>query len=226
MKLFLRRHRHRLAALLIVLMGLSVLGGWLGPEHPLAVWHHWVDETLRLAGGVPLPVFILLVAVLPLVGFPVVPFYLMAGAVYAPQYGLPLTLLAIAASLVINLLLSHAIALRMRGLVERLLRRFGVAMPSLAGLPAWKVVLLVRITPGAPHMIQNYLLSLAGVPLGLYVAVSLPVEMLICGGYMAAGQSFATGQWGWLIGGVGVVVFALLGAALVRDHLRGKKSPG
>ncbi|WP_193215046.1 VTT domain-containing protein [Luteolibacter marinus] len=220
MKFKLRRHRHILALGIIALLCLSVIGGWLSPDHPLVVWHQWVDRVLALVRGVPLIVFVFATALLPLVGMPVVPLYLMAGVVYSPVHGLPVTLLAILAGLTLNLLLSHWIARHIRPLTERLLKRFGVTLPSLQGLPLWKVVLLVRITPGAPLMIQNYLLALAGVPLGIYLAVSLPVELLICWGYMAAGKSFATGQWEWLVGGIGVVAFAVLAAGLVRDRLR------
>lgn len=223
MKQFLRRHRHRLAFTLIALLALALLGGWLAPEHPLAAWHRWMAEVLDLLRGVPFPLFILAAALSPLVGIPVVPFYLMAGAVYVPLHGMPLTLAALAVALVLNLLLSHVIAARIRPFVERMVARFGISMPARGKLPLWKLILLVRVTPGAPLIAQNYLLCLAGAPLGLYILVSLPVEMLICGGYTVAGESFATGHWGWLMGGVGGLVFVLLAATLIRDHLAGRK---
>ncbi|WP_035610732.1 hypothetical protein [Haloferula sp. BvORR071] len=224
MKQFLRRHRHRLAFVLIGVMAMAMLAGWYAPEHPLAVVQHWMDFAFNALRGVPLVVFVLAMALLPLVGVPVVPFYLMAGAVYVPLYGLPVTLAAGMAALLLNLLASHAIARRMRPFVERMVARFGITMPQVGKLSAWKLVLLVRVTPGAPLIVQNYLLALAGIPLGLYVIVSLPVEMMICGGYMAAGKSFATGHWGWLLGGLGALAFVLLAAALVREHLAGRKA--
>ena len=225
MKQFLHRHRHRFAFALIGVMALAMLIGWLAPDHPLAVVRSWMDMAFDQLRGIPLPVFVLATALLPLIGVPVVPFYLMAGAVYVPVYGLPLTLAAGAVSLLLNLFASHAVALRMRPFVERMVARFGVPMPRVGKLSAWKMVLLVRMTPGAPLMVQNYLLALAGIPLGLYVTVSLPVEMLICGGYMAAGKSFATGRWGWLLGGVGTLAFFLLATNLVRERLAGRKLP-
>lgn len=222
MKLFLRRHRHRLALGLLGLLLLAVFGGWLAPEHPLAAWHRAVEavmERLRLA---PFPLFLLLAALLPLAGFPVVALYLAAGVIYSPLLGLPATLGGIALSLLLNLLLSHWISRVFHGPVQRLLQRFKVPMPTFGSLPAWKVVLLVRITPGAPLVMQNYLLGLMRTPLVPFIAVSLPVEILIAWGYMAAGKSVATGQWGWLAGGIGMVAFAVLGATLIRDHLRAK----
>ena len=224
MKLFLRRHRHRLALAVIALLLLSVLGSWLAPDHPLAVWHRWVEGTMDRLRLAPFPLFILLAAVLPLSGFPVVAIYLAAGVVYAPVLGLPLTLAGVALALLMNLLLSHWISHVFHGTVERLLKRFKVPMPSFGKLPPWKVVLLVRITPGAPLVMQNLLLGLMRMPLFPFVAVSLPVESLIAWGYMVAGKSVATGHWGWFVGGIGVVGFAVLAATLVRDHMKTKNS--
>ncbi len=225
MKQFLYRHRHRLALALIGLMALATLAGWYAPDHPVAAVQRGMEFAFEKLRGVPLPVFILVAAVLPLIGVPVVPFYLMAGAAYVPVFGLPVTLGAGVLSLLLNLFASHAIALRMRPFVERMVGRFGIPMPTVGKLTPWKLVLLVRITPGAPLIVQNYLLALAGIPLGLYVIVSLPVETVICGGYMAAGKSFATGHWGWLCGGLGALGAVLLGATLVREHLAGKNAP-
>lgn len=173
-----------------------------------------------------MPVFIIAAGILPLAGVPIIPLYLVAGAVYLPLHGLPVTLGAMMISLLINLMVSHALARWLRPFVEKMVARFGFSMPRLGRLSVWKVILLVRITPGAPLMAQNYLLALAGVPLVPYLLVSLPVETMICGGYMAVGKSFATGRWGWLLGGGGALVFLLLATMLVREHLASREGEG
>lgn len=206
------------------MLGLLAVSARLLPDHPVDLWHQWVESILQRVRGVPLVVFVLATAIAPLIGVPVVPLYLMAGVVYSPVHGLPVTLVAILVALTLNLILSHRIALYLRPLVENVLRKFGSKIPLIEGLPMWKVILLVRLTPGAPLMIQNYVLSLAGIPLGLYILVSLPIEMMICCGYMIAGKSFATGHLGWLIGGVGIVGFSVLATGLIRDRIRAGKS--
>ncbi|HEY1122512.1 MAG TPA: hypothetical protein VGE67_12960 [Haloferula sp.] len=223
MKRILHRHRHLFALALIGLLGLVLLWGQVAPDHVLAILHEWLDLVLEKTRGLPLVVFIFVAGLLPLVGVPIVPLYLMAGAVYIPVHGLPVTLGAMVIALLGNLLASYSLARWLRPFVEKMVIRFGIPMPRWGRLSVWKLILLVRVTPGAPLMAQNYLLALAGVPLLPYLLVSLPVEAMICGGYMAMGKSFATGRWGWLFGGGGALVFILLATMLVRDRLAARR---
>jgi len=224
MKSFIHRHRHRLAICLIVLM---LAGAWFwkhSPDQALALWHGWVENVLGWVRSAPFPLFIVLVGILPMVGVPVTAMYLAAGAVYSPVYGLWGTLGGICLGLMLNLLLSYYATQLFRGPVDRLLKRFGASLPDFSGLPAWKVILLVRITPGAPLMVQNLLLGLAGLPIRQYLVISMAAEILIALGYLTAGHSFATGQWGFLPVGIALVVIAVLVASLMRDRMKAKKS--
>jgi uncharacterized membrane protein YdjX (TVP38/TMEM64 family) len=224
MKSFIHRHRHRLATCLIVLM---LAGAWLwnhSPGQALTLWHGWVENVLGWVRSAPFPLFIVLVGILPMVGVPVTAMYLAAGAVYSPVYGLGGTLGGICLGLMLNLLLSYYATQIFRGPVDRLLKRFGASLPDFSGLPAWKVILLVRITPGAPLMVQNLLLGLAGLPIRQYLVISMAAEILIALGYLTAGHSFATGQWGFLPVGIALVVIAVLVASLTRDRMKTKKS--
>ena len=225
MKSFLHRHRHRLAICLIVLM---MAGAWFwkhSPDQALALWHGWVENVLGWVRSAPFPLFIVLVGILPMVGVPVTAMYLAAGAVYSPVYGLGGTLGGICLGLMLNLLLSYYATHLFRGPVDRLLRKFGASLPDFSGLPAWKVILLVRITPGAPLMVQNLLLGLAGLPIRQYLIISMAAEILIALGYLTAGHSFATGEWGFLPVGVALVVAAVLAASLLRDRMKAKNPP-
>ncbi|MEI7927740.1 MAG: VTT domain-containing protein [Verrucomicrobiales bacterium] len=225
MKSFIHRHRHRLAICLIVLM---LVGAWFwqhSPEQALVLWHRWVENVLGWVRSAPFPLFIVLVGILPMVGVPVTAMYLAAGAVYSPVYGLGGTLGGICLGLMLNLLLSYYATQFFRAPVDRLLRRFGASLPDFSGLPAWKVILLVRITPGAPLMVQNLLLGLAGLPIRQYLIVSMAAEIVIALGYLTAGHSFATGEWGFLPVGVALVVIAVLVASLLRDRMK-QKNPG
>ena len=67
--------------------------------------------------------------------------------------------------------------------LESLLRRFEYELPNYAQKEtgALRFTLLVKMTPGAPAFVKNYLLGLTGVPFPLYLGVST----LITGGYGA-----------------------------------------
>lgn len=216
---FLLRRKRPLILLLTLAAGIVLIALWRY-DFSVAGWRSLLDFPLSQARRIPFPLYVLLSAVLPFAGVPVTALYLAAGAAYSPVYGLGGTLAGMSVGLLLNLLLSYAIARFFREPVIRLLRRFKLPVPSFGTMPAWKVILLVRITPGAPLLIQNLLLGLAGAPLPAYLGISLAAETLITLGYLTAGKSFATGQWGFLFFGVGLIGAALLFASLMRD--RGK----
>jgi hypothetical protein len=52
----------------------------------------------------------------------------------------------------------------------------------------------------------------------------MAAEILIALGYLTAGHSFATGEWGFLPVGVALVAVAVLVASLLRDRMKAKNS--
>jgi uncharacterized membrane protein YdjX (TVP38/TMEM64 family) len=142
------------------------------------VWSVWDHEALTrwIQSARPMPFFLSL-AVLPALGLPLTPFFVLAGAAYTPAGALLGSALGLAA----NLALCYAIARLMRGPMERLLGRFGYALPTV-GAGRWSTIrfaLAVKLTPGVPQVAKNYLLGVAGVPFALYFTLS----MLITGAY-------------------------------------------
>lgn len=127
----------------------------------------------------PLPYFALM-ALLPAIGAPITPFFLVAGA----TFGIPVGLIGSALALAMNLTLCHRLARsRLRPLFESLARRFGYEIPDFGkvGNRAVRFTLMVKLAPGVPAFIKNYGLGAAGVPFPLYFGVS----MLLTGLYAA-----------------------------------------
>lgn len=139
------------------------------------VWTAWNHELVaawkREAG--PLPFFTLM-AVLPVIGVPITPLFLLAGAAFGTSAGLLGSLL----SLAVNLWLCHWIATSgLRPRLERLLRRYNYQLPDFRGHPqnTLKFSVLVKLAPGVPAFAKNYLLGISGVPLPIYFAVGMVV---------------------------------------------------
>jgi uncharacterized membrane protein YdjX (TVP38/TMEM64 family) len=127
----------------------------------------------------PLPFFAAM-ALLPAVGVPMTPFFVLAGA----TFGVTLALLGSGAALALNLVLCFAIARSgLRPRLEALLRRFGYELPDFEAKKtgAIRFALLVKLAPGAPAFAKNYLLGLTGVPFPVYFGMS----MLFTGMYAA-----------------------------------------
>ena len=129
------------------------------------------------AGALP---FFAAMAVLPAIGLPVTPFFVLAGATFGVVFGL----LGSGAALGVNLALCYGIARSgLRPWLESLLRRFGYQLPDFEEKDrgALRFTLLVKFAPGIPAVAKNYLLGMTGVPFLLYFGLS----MLITGAYAA-----------------------------------------
>jgi uncharacterized membrane protein YdjX (TVP38/TMEM64 family) len=145
----------------------------------LVAWWAWDRDAIMAwkeeAGALP---FFGAMAVLPAVGMPITPFFVLAGATFGVGPGL----LGSGVALGLNLTLCYAVARSgLRPKLESLLRRFDYELPDFGGTEksALRFTLLVKLAPGAPAVVKNYLLGLTGVPFPLYFAAS----MLITGVY-------------------------------------------
>lgn len=168
-----------------------------------------IVEAIHAAGAVP---FFAGLALLPLIGLPVTPFYMLGGAVFGEW----ICLAGVSVSLLLNLLLSYAMAhCWLSAGLERLLSRRGrPRLPEVKGRNIWVYTLAIRLAPGPPLCIKNYLVALAGVPLGPYLLVSWPIAMGYAAGFIIVGDSLTHRYWwGFLAGLVLTTVFLAAMAA-------------
>jgi uncharacterized membrane protein YdjX (TVP38/TMEM64 family) len=139
------------------------------------VWSIWDHEALTrwIQSARPMPFFTAM-AILPALGFPITPFYILAGAAYTPAVALVGSTLALAA----NLALCYAVARFMRRMIERLLRRFEYPLPDLAARrgAAFRLAVAVRFAPGVPFVAKNYAIGVARVPFPVYFALSMLIS--------------------------------------------------
>jgi len=146
----------------------------------------------REAGVFP---FFAAMAILPAVGFPLSAFFVVAGPVYGPTLG-PWHVVAYGTlAMAANVSLSYWISAHpLRPLVTRLAHRAGYRLPEVPSDRAWKLTLLVRIIPGVPFFIQSYLLGIARVSFGAYLAISLLVEFVYLVSAVLFGTAALTGD--------------------------------
>ncbi len=112
-------------------------------------------------------------AILPLLGFPVSILHIAAGI----RFGAVLGLAIVAVTIVLHLLASYAIVRRWRTRLEknRWVRRLREQIPE--GAHA-SVCIFTVLLPGAPYAAINYVLPLLGVPLRTYLLCCLPLHAL------------------------------------------------
>lgn len=148
------------AALALVVMALYVF-----TEFNLAMLREWVD-------GLSLVAVLPLMAVLPVIGFPVAAVYLVAGARLGPLWGG----VAVAGATAVHLVLTYLIVRSfLRGPLERFIAKRHFRLPEIPADEQVAVALVAALAPGIPYVVRNYLLALGGVRLRVLLWVCLPV---------------------------------------------------
>jgi uncharacterized membrane protein YdjX (TVP38/TMEM64 family) len=141
-----------------------------------SLWdHEATTEWLRKAP--PLPFFTAM-ALAPLVGVPVTPFFIMAGA----AFGALLAALGSLVALGVNLGISYVIAQTMRPTLAAAFKHMGYELPDFSAKQkkgALRFALAVKFAPGVPAAVKNYTLALADIGSSLYFGLS----MLVTGVY-------------------------------------------
>jgi len=109
--------------------------------------------------------------------------------------------------------------------IEAWLRARGKNVPQIPEGEETLWILLLRVTPGVPLFVQNYLLGLAQVRFGRYLALSLPVQTGYAVTFVSLGQALRDSNvWrGMLaVSGLAAVAVAVL---LLRRHLDRRLHP-
>jgi uncharacterized membrane protein YdjX (TVP38/TMEM64 family) len=182
----------------------------------------WVLAQVRELG--PLPFFTLM-ALLPAVGAPISIFTLTVGPLFAPALGLPLVMVLALISLAVNLALTYVLARwLLRPWVERLCTWLGFSIPEVAEADHRALVILVRVTPGTPYVLQSYLLGMAKIPLATYFIISWIVASLYACAFIVFGDALAQGKGQGVLLGVSLLVALTVGVKFIRNRMQRKKA--
>lgn len=137
----------------------------------LALLHHHVDVAQVRATAETLPgwlCFLLLVG-LPMTGFPATALHVGAGL----RFGVSLGLAFVWLSILLQLLASYGLVHWHRAFFAKRFKSIREKIPHGAHAP---VTVFTMLIPGAPYFAQNYVLPLIGVPLRIYIGISLPIH--------------------------------------------------
>lgn len=183
-----------------------------------------IDEGLALVRDAGPAAFFFGMAVLPAIGFPLSPFTLTAGSVFAPTLGWPIVILATWAALSVNVTITYVLARWIaRPGLEKLTVRLGYKWPEVNKDNYWDITLLARVTPGPPFVLQGIMLGLARVPYRIYFIGSMVVQGIYSLVFVVFGDALLAGKGKMIIFGISAIVALALGAHLLRQHLARKK---
>lgn len=198
----------------------------------LYVWGAEISELLRAAGaffseklavldGVPLICYSLVIFALPIFFLPVTPVFFIAAA-RVGEFPIWEIVFFCCLGVTLNIAFSYYISRKFGAFLRRKLDARGVNVPRLPEKHQYVFVFLMRLIPGNPLAVQNYVLGLAEVPFFKYAVVSLPIQYLQIFGYVYLGDGFLTGGLGKIV--AVVACFAVLAVfARILDKKYGHK---
>ena len=222
--------RRRPMALLLAAAGVVALVAGLvvwriGPHAALEEGRRlWLIVFDACAGAGP-GVFFGAMAVLPCFGVPMSPFALSAGPLFSARLGTAAVLGAGIAAITFNLIVTYWLARRwLRPVLSRLVERLGHQLPEVERGDATDLIVLLRVTPGIPFFVQNYLLGLAEAPFGRYLAISCVVQWSFNVAFMLFGDALSQGRGRMAFFAIGLVAALATGTHLLRRHLSRRKA--
>lgn len=197
----------------------AVLVAWkLGVDLEMLKW--WWSEAEGFLMERPWCLFAGLVF-LPGLPVPTSALMLLAGTVWRdrPVMACALCVLALALNMCWTYWLA---AFPGRKLVEKVLETGSIRVPELPKGNHLRLTLVLRLTPGIPMFMQNYLLGFFRVPFFLYLPVSLGCSGLVCCGVVLSGAGVASGNLMPVISGVGLIVAGVVVVQMLRKKLGSK----
>jgi uncharacterized membrane protein YdjX (TVP38/TMEM64 family) len=178
-------------------------------------YHRLIDHFMADVRGAGPWVFFGAMALLPAVGMPMMAFTIPAGPAFSGVMGVGGVIAAALAALTFNLILGYSLARwALRPWVTRLLVRLGYRVPTLDSGDITDLIVLLRVTPGIPFFVQNYLLGLAEAPLLRVLLISCPFQWAFAIGVIVFGDALTHGK-----GAVAIGTFCALAAVMVILHM-------
>jgi len=216
------RRRFRLVKLGAVVLVLLVGAGLVLQGHDLK---GAVDQGLALVRGAGPVVFFLAMALLPAAGAPQMMFTLSAGPLFSAQLGTATVVALAVLAMLINMVLSYWLASRvLRPLLEALLKNLGYKIPEVTRGDETGLIVLLRVTPGIPFPVQNYLLGLARVRFGRYLLVSMAIQGPLNAAFVIFGDALLQGEGKMVFYGISAIAVLLAGTHLLRKHYAKKRA--
>jgi uncharacterized membrane protein YdjX (TVP38/TMEM64 family) len=185
-----------------------------------------VEHGLALVRGAGPVVFFLSMALLPAVGAPQMAFSLTAGPLFGAQLGMGVVVLLATLAMFFNMALSYWMASRvLRPVLEALLGRLGYKIPQVQEGDETGLIVVLRVTPGIPFPVQNYLLGLARASFGRYLLLSMVLQGPLNAAFVVFGDALLHGQGKMVFYGLSAIIVLLVGTHLLRKHYSRKKTP-
>lgn len=183
-----RRHRGKLALCFVLAAAALWLARGYGPGNTR-------EKLLDFGESLPPAAFIAAFLVLPLLGFPISIFLVLAGIRFGLVGGMTLAAFGITCHHLASFRLAHGC---FREPVQRRLARAGHTMPSIPSRHRLWFTALFAAIHGPPYIAKLYLLALTDLPFRIYLGIGAPIYILFCLIPVGAGSAIIDFNPTWL----------------------------
>lgn len=140
---------------------------------------HFVEFEWRDVPGmlerVNRPLALVIMATLPIVGFPISAVYLGAGALFGPLWGG----VVVACISIVHVSVTHLLGRTLlRDLIERWRVAWSKRLPAISEGDNVSMVAMIVLVPGLPYIARNILLAVSNVPLVYLLSVGVPLYVM------------------------------------------------
>lgn len=164
-------------------------------------------------------------AILPAMGAPMLVFLLPAVSLFGERFGTALTVLIGLGMIVLNMTIAYSLARwALRPLLLRLMARLGYRVPAVGAADATDLIVVLRMTPGIPFPVQNYLLGLANVAFPRFVLISCVLCWPQAVAFMLFGDALLHGKGRLALIALGLLLAVTAILHAVRRHYAKKKA--
>jgi len=223
---FHKRHKRALLIACAVCVVIALIAVLFFRTELMAVLH-WggqrlrdIVDAVRKAGPVP---FFAAYAILPALGVPISLFNLTVAPTFAPQIGLGWVIVLSAISMALNQALSYWLArYALRPIIEKLVTKLGYTLPAIPRDEHFTAAILLRVVPGAPYVVQSYMLGLAKVHFVPYMIASFVGQfgwaLAIILATNSASNILQGGSFKIAFVAIVLIVLLVIGTRLVRKY--------
>jgi len=138
--------------------------------------------------------FIVLMVLMPIFGFPFSVFLVLAGVKFGIAWGYILTSLTMAVHLTCSYLLGHSV---FKPYLDRIMDKYRLQLRGFREKTSLFHLFLFAVIPGCPYAVKNYALSLSGLSFPAYFAVGWTTQLVMALPFVAFGQHAAKMNLRW-----------------------------
>lgn len=191
----------------------------------LAELGEFFRDGVKFLDGVPLICYSLVIFALPIFFLPVTPVFILAAA-RADESSYAVVLFFCLLGITANIVVSYFISRKFGVLLRSALSKRGVRVPEVPSYEQYELVFLMRMIPGNPLAVQNYVLGAADVSFFKYVVVSLPIQYIQVAVYVYFGEGIFDGGISKIIlGSSMLMVIAVVARMLEKRYGHKLKKP-